>query len=149
MCWASQIGRNKPILQKTKLGWVVSGIIPIVNNPANKSNCLFAHITNLNNLIENFWKIEENYSDNNNYCKEGLECEKDFIQNHKRDAEGRFTVTLPVKDNYTKLGDSLETAVSRFHSLEHKLNKNEPLKKNYVTYSFKTYVSVNIRRNNF
>lgn len=131
-----KLGRNLPTLQKTKLGWVVAGPMSVVNNPLSKQNCLFAQSApRLNNLIENFWKIEEDcYSCNNNYSKEELECEEDFVKTHWRDSDGRFTVDLPVKDHHVDLGDSLENAINRFYSLERKLIKNAEFKKNYADF---------------
>lgn len=54
-----------------------------------------------------------------------MECEAIFMSSYKRDETGRFTVTLPFKENPSVLGDSLLVAKKRFLTTEKKLLKSE------------------------
>lgn len=122
------LSRDQPLLQKTQLGWIISGAMKIdTANPA--LICHFTKTVDLNTQLERFWTIEEPqvhkiYSPEENYC------ENHFVENYSRNVEGRFIVRLPKRQGIL-LGDSLETATSRLHWLERKLQKRPELKVEY------------------
>lgn len=76
----------------------------------------------LSEQIEMFWKIEECMIKENWSDEEKL-CDEHFIQNTKRDKNGKFIVKLPLKDNAIHLGKSYDIALRRFLSLERRLTK--------------------------
>ncbi|KAJ8946634.1 hypothetical protein NQ317_003844 [Molorchus minor] len=124
-------GLGKPILQKTKLGWLVSG--PISYNTLQnqtKTLCNLTCITNLENQIERFWKVEECNTEGK-FSAEELQCERIFLETTIRDKSGRFIVTLPMRGSVDELGDSRQRAISRFLSMERKLENNGDLKQKY------------------
>lgn len=126
------LGKGRPILQNTELGWIVAGTIscPNINN-RNFSVCnLSTSINSLENVIEKFWLIEEAPSLKNNYTEEENEVEIHFQQTYSRDNYGNFVVRLPFRDNLEHLGESFDIAVKRFQFLERKLIKNPILKEN-------------------
>ncbi|KAK9687942.1 hypothetical protein QE152_g35906 [Popillia japonica] len=92
-------------------------------------------ITNeaLHEQIQRFWEIEETNTHKALTSQES-ECEKHFINTYKRDVNGRYEVSLPVKDNHMQLGNSRETAIKRFRNLEHRLQKTPALKVDYVNF---------------
>lgn len=96
------------ILQKTKFGWILSG--PLSLNSKNNSICNLSIDSPQNQLIhdqlEKFWKIEE-CTTSSKLSQEEIECEEHFLNTTTRDELGRFVVSLPIKDNLNKLGDSL------------------------------------------
>lgn len=51
-------------------------------------------------------------------------CENHFLSSHKRDADGRFLVKLPFKDEQLIPGDSTKGAISRFYSFERRFRKD-------------------------
>uniref|UniRef100_A0A6P7GNJ2 Uncharacterized protein LOC114344569 n=1 Tax=Diabrotica virgifera virgifera TaxID=50390 RepID=A0A6P7GNJ2_DIAVI len=72
--------KNQPILQQTKLGWIVSGPVPPSACSLNTTidSCLLTSSNDqLQSNIENFWKIEENYklSSSSKYTQKEEECE--------------------------------------------------------------------------
>ncbi|KAJ8944077.1 hypothetical protein NQ318_005987 [Aromia moschata] len=125
------LGPNNPILQKTKLGWVVSGPIGIKTNSV---VCKFAQTaeaeSDIQKCLSKFWEIEEIQLKPTKSADE-IACEEHFTANTKRDKDGRFIVSLPLKDSVQKLGDSFETAKTRFLSLERKFQTNPDFKQLY------------------
>lgn len=125
-----RLGNNKPLLQKSVLGWIVSGSVGI-NETKDPSFSFHTVIKNdIQGQLERFWKIEE-LEDSRHYSKEEVECEQNFMNTFSRDKSGRFLVTLPVKPNVTDLGSSFETAKFRLLSLEKKFARNLNLKQKY------------------
>lgn len=87
------------MLQKTLLGWIISGNIPSYETPSKGiSHCGVSANISLKDQLEKFWKIEEISVKMQPSCEEH-ECEDHFISNHSRDDKGRFIVRLPFKGN--------------------------------------------------
>ncbi|XP_036150568.1 uncharacterized protein LOC118648342, partial [Monomorium pharaonis] len=79
-----KISPGHPILQQTKLGWILAG-----GFTTNK----------LSNQLSQFWRIEEPPHLSDPFTIEEMECEHHFTQNVTRNPEGRIVVKLPIKDN--------------------------------------------------
>ncbi|XP_071579935.1 uncharacterized protein [Temnothorax nylanderi] len=127
-----KLGRNHPIAQKTKLGWIIVGPIGI-ENPRSSSNvsvCAFSQSETLENQLERFWHVEEGapYTEP---CENDKICEEEFVRTHRRNAEGRFELRLPLKGNINQLGHSRETAVKCLKSMERKFAKSPALQEQY------------------
>ncbi|GFS48753.1 integrase catalytic domain-containing protein [Trichonephila inaurata madagascariensis] len=58
-------------------------------------------------------------------------CEDHFIKTHVRNEDGRYVVRLPFHSPPSKLGDSRESAIRRFNSLEHSLIKKPAIYSQY------------------
>lgn len=127
-----KLGNGQPILQKTKLGWILSGPISFKNSGDRKSiHCNISLDDNfLNDQLSKFWEIE-NICDTKFLSDEENACEAHFKQNTVCRADGHFSVSLPLKYSTEKLGDSKATATKRFLNLEQKLHKNPQLKAEY------------------
>lgn len=128
-----KLGKDLPLLQKTLLGWVVAGNLPMsqLNSASLVSKCLFTD-SELNKQIEQFWLTEEVIPDSHSkLSQEEAECERHYIENFSRNTEGRFVVKLPLKSNWTDLGESEQTALNRLYSIERKLAKNPDLRRQY------------------
>lgn len=130
-----KLGHGHPVLQKSKLGWILAGPIhhtrfvpqKIISNVATISN------SELNRSLTKFWETEqEEYT--KHYSPEELECESHFIKTHSRTEDGRFVVRLPFNEKITQLGDSRQSALKRFYAVEKRLNKNPELKQNYLNF---------------
>ncbi|KAJ8957149.1 hypothetical protein NQ317_006402 [Molorchus minor] len=91
-----QIKSNKtnPIIQNTVLGWIVSA-----------SNW------------KKFWLIENLHCSQVHYTEEEQNCETHILDNFFRDETGRFTVSLPFRENRI-LGESKDQAIKRFYAIE-------------------------------
>lgn len=128
---AGQIKLVGPTLQKTKLGWIIAG--PINSPQSYVFHCNVSQNVTLENQIAKFWQIEE-CSIDKLMSKEEKACEKHFSENTYRDDIGRFVVSIPLKDSPDKLGNSRESAVKRFLSLERRLAKNEEMRDRYIKF---------------
>jgi len=134
-----KLGKNLPIVQKTLLGWVITGHIPCGGGKIGKSdfslvNCLFSQDT-LNKDLERFWLLEEiDINPHSKMSQEEIYCENYFRQTTTRDENGRFIVKLPLKSNFTELGDSEQTALYRLNSIERRLSKNPKLDELYKSF---------------
>ncbi len=134
-----KLGKNKPVLHETKLGWIITGTLLFDINKLNSSNnadiCNLSITNNdLSKQIEKFWTLENLEPKNNNFLPEELACEKHFIENYERLEDRRIQVALPVKDNICDLGDSENNAIKRFYSLERRLQRDDILKQNYCSF---------------
>ncbi|XP_018404425.1 PREDICTED: uncharacterized protein LOC108781051 [Cyphomyrmex costatus] len=115
-----------PTIQKTKLGWIISGQI-FNNHQTNEgSACHLATMDDLNNTISKFWQTENNYSiDASMRSPEERICETHFLQTTTRNSEGRYIVKLPIKEELiSQLGNSKKIAKRRFFALEKRLAKH-------------------------
>lgn len=133
-----KLGKGLPILQRTLLGWIVSGNVLTCSkgrkSNAMLSNCFFLH-ENLDINLEKFWSIEEIASSpQSSMTREELECEKHFTDTFSRDKSGRFIVQLPLKDNFCDLGQSEETALNRLYAIERRLSKSPHLAEYYRSF---------------
>ncbi|KAJ8955257.1 hypothetical protein NQ318_000284 [Aromia moschata] len=133
-------GKNQPIFQKSKLGWLVSGPVAL-NQTISPQTCLLS-TNDVQNQLERFWQIEETGYKPKFLTREEQICEQHFEQNCKRDENGRFTVALPVKKEYTQIGDTKEIAIKRLISMENKFKNNENLRKCYTEFMHE-YIDMN------
>lgn len=132
-----RLGPNLPTLQKTVLGWVVSG--KLYNDPiAAQSMCNFSTSSNdeIYSLLKRFWEVEETVPPGSNvkFSSDEQLCEDIFSKTTERKDDGRFIVHIPLKCDPIILGDSREIATKRFYSLEKKLNREPKLKEEYAAF---------------
>lgn len=59
------------------------------------------------------------------------QCEKHFVDNTSVDKNGRFIVSLSLRDSSRALGDSQHAAIKRSFLVEKKLSRNAELKVQY------------------
>lgn len=122
---------NLPILQNTKLGWIVAGQLPFNNTPLNTRSY---HCCELNEQLQNLWKLDE-FSANTSILSDDEQfCEDNFNQTTKRDNDGRFIVKIPFKNNLNQLGETKNFSLKRFYSLEARLNRNPQVKEMYAEF---------------
>ncbi|KAH1027866.1 hypothetical protein HUJ05_001297 [Dendroctonus ponderosae] len=72
-----KLGKNLPILQKTILGWIITGRITSAHNEADSflSQCLMSKMT-VERQLEKFWEVEEVPIESNEikYSQEEIDC---------------------------------------------------------------------------
>ncbi|XP_016657058.1 uncharacterized protein LOC107882735 [Acyrthosiphon pisum] len=132
---------NGPIFQETQLGWIVSGLVTskYTNGKPNNVNCHTALVeenrsTNLEIMVSKFWRTEE-FEAAVPYTTEEKKCVDHFERTVNRNENGRFIVHLPLKNDVNiKIGPSYEIAKRRFLALERRLQNDEKLKKDYITF---------------
>lgn len=122
---------GSPVAQETYLGWILSGKTLIQQQKTNSKSILTFHQRiNLDTQVKKFWEMEEVPSDRI-FTQEEEECERHFVETHRRDESGRFVVGLPFKSNRKPIGKSKYQAKQRFLQLLNKFNKNSSFKDQY------------------
>ncbi|XP_070067119.1 uncharacterized protein [Drosophila virilis] len=136
-----------PLLQKTRLGWVVTGgferprstsLLAAGRTPNSEASQLDVR---LDELFRRFWEIESLEKPKVKATKEGANCEQHFGNNFFRLPSGEYSVRLPLKRSAELLGESYGQGHLRFLSLEQKLGRNSHLKEQYS--AFKEFLDLN------
>lgn len=127
-----QLGKLQPVLQKTKLGWIISGPCKSYKQ-YQRITCNFNKCSDIQSQLTRFWEIEE-VSAKHEYSNEENLAEEHFIKTVRRDNNGRFIVSIPLKEPITKLGESKQLAQNQFYNLERRLNSNPKLKQMYSNF---------------
>nr|CAH7758019.1 unnamed protein product [Callosobruchus chinensis] len=127
------IGSDKPLLQKTRLGWVVAGFHNL-KSQVSKSSCHLSHIVDIQKTLSQFWEVEEVSSTTKPMSLEEKLCEKHFSDNLQVSPTGKYVVSIPFKGDINTLGDSRNTAEKRFLQLEKRLLSNPTMRKLYIDF---------------
>jgi hypothetical protein len=111
-----QLGPAKRLIaQNTQLGWILGGCWD-TNKENTKTICtLFSK--NLEKQMVKSWQIEE-IDHKPILSREHEKCEKQFLECHKRLANGKFQVPLMFKSESPNIGLSFDQALKRFQSLK-------------------------------
>ncbi|XP_072375501.1 uncharacterized protein [Diabrotica undecimpunctata] len=117
------LGKGLPSLQNTKLGWIVNGAVPYETTHA---VCHFTRTIAEDEQLKLFWEIDST-KDPIPPSKDDICCEQIFETTTTRSENGHFIVQLPFKFSPELLGDSLDTAISRFLLLEKRFSRNKEL----------------------
>lgn len=126
--------KGLPILQNTKLGYILSGKLHqcYVTKYKNQCQSLFVQTDSLHHMLERFWSIEE--MNDKVMTKEERACEDHFQLHTRRLETGRYEVRLPLSDSADKLGESYNNARNKFLALEQRLLKQPRLKQDYSAF---------------
>ncbi|XP_058466308.1 uncharacterized protein LOC131439387 [Malaya genurostris] len=120
-----KIGDDKPLLQNSVFGWLVSGLHQ--NGITGAQPQVHSHLSTFRDLeqrISRFWELEACQS-NSSWSMEERLCEAKFVSSTRRDHNGRYVVSLPKKTELVgQLGHSLSIVTRRFYCLERRLNSN-------------------------
>ncbi|GFY28158.1 DUF1758 domain-containing protein [Trichonephila clavipes] len=122
------LGDNKPFAVRSDLGWIVAGNVPSEDMFSSIAVNSIQVVTD--ELVSNFWKLDS-VSEASLLTSEERACEDHFIDTHVRNEDGRYVVRLPFHSSPSKLGDSRESAIRRFKSLEHSLIKKPAIYSQY------------------
>lgn len=135
------------VAQNTTLGWILSGQIESAETatPSSFVASLHTQMEPVDEMIRSFWEIEaEPCNKQKIMTPEEQRCENIYESTTTRDAEGRYVVKLPFRDEQPACADgqSREIALKRFHYLEKKLEKDIKLKQEYSKV-FREYLELN------
>ncbi|GFS99334.1 uncharacterized protein LOC107944824 [Trichonephila clavipes] len=120
--------KGTPSALPTKLGHLLSGTI---NTQYNQNSSLICHtLLNIDHSLKRFWKLESIPKDIPSKDEDEL-CEFIFVNSTIRNADGRYILKLPFRDD-SSLGDCKDGALKRFYSLERKPHSNTQLKEQYT-----------------
>ncbi|XP_023223405.1 uncharacterized protein LOC111624721 [Centruroides sculpturatus] len=118
---------NRPYLQLTRFGWVVSG--PVGQQLEDKVICNFV-TCNTDKILKQFWEIEE-VEATQKMSAEETKCEEHFQKTHRRQENGRYSVSFPFREERPTLGDSKQMAFRRLQALERRLEKDPYIRTQY------------------
>ncbi|XP_012234575.1 uncharacterized protein [Linepithema humile] len=138
-----QLGARQPILQSTKLGWLLCGQIGSSLNIKTRNNhivCGLVRNDELQAQIEKFWIIEE-ISNTKLLSKEEIDCERIFREEYQRTTDGRFQVSLFFRKDPSILGESESSAFKRLRSMERRFQRDIILQTRYAEF-MKEYVEL-------
>jgi len=132
-----QSSSKHPTLQKTRLGWILAGRISHSSNDAQRVRSFHAIVTNsqLHEQLTHFWQQEGCGDNSTNHTLVEAQCERHFLNTVSRDSNGRFIVTLPIKEQLiSKIGHSRDTALKRLINLERRFKREPNLKTLYADF---------------
>lgn len=138
-----ELDKDRPVLQNTKLGWIIAGPVapktsfnPISNcNTIASLHCSVQQCESLNRNLERFWEIEGCSSDAKPIMsKTEKQCKEFFDLTTTRDKTGRFIVRLPIREDDEQLSESRDIAEKRLRQLERRFKGNQSLHEQYVRY---------------
>jgi len=97
-----------PILQKTKLRWVISDTTHGHLSNVAIATCHITSINELNKSLSRFWEIKHDvsYDKRIQYTPDERKCEMHFQANIFRNIESRFIVRLLTNDEKIQLDDT-------------------------------------------
>ncbi|XP_052738126.1 uncharacterized protein LOC128198186 [Bicyclus anynana] len=136
------LGKHQPKLRDSKLGWLLSGCLSNNNVHHKEVSNNFCHFVGQNDeaSLTRFWQLDS-VSSQHSMSLEERACEKIFKDTTRRDKDGRFIVTIPLKETPEVLGDSYNLAKVRFLSLERRLDRDLNLKNLYMQF-IKEYIDL-------
>lgn len=126
-------GDGLPMLQNTKLGWIVAGTLTI--DQAEQSikrgdkYCGFVNTQTLSQQVEQFWQLEG--CDPAEESSEKEQCERLFLETHHREPTGQYMVRLPIHEAAAEIGDTKRIALKRLEQQLQRLERNSQLKELY------------------
>lgn len=123
------LGKNMPTLHDSKFGWILSG--SLLHHQPSFHVCM--HAENAHTDLTRFWELDS-ISPKHELTSEERECEKHFVATTYRNSDGRFVVSVPLKQPTTALGETYKMAKSRFLSLERRLARDTYFKGLYVDF---------------
>jgi len=133
-----KISPNLPVMQKTVLGWIVTG--KIKNSASSIFNVMIPSMIAdervVDTYVRKFWELEDLTPSikTKQFTLEQQQCEDHFVANVKRLESGRLQVNLPFKGDPCSLGSSYEYAKKRFLALERRVEKDDVLKNLYMDF---------------
>lgn len=126
---------NGPIYQKTAFGWVVAGLV--AKSPDSiftfSTQTILGECCRLEEQMSKFWRLEELKKEECHSLEE-KSCVAHFEKTVTRNADGKFVIQLPFKENVEELGVSRPIALKRFISIENKFRTNSKLKNDYIEF---------------
>ncbi|XP_052738154.1 uncharacterized protein LOC128198191 [Bicyclus anynana] len=117
-----------PVAINSIFGFLLNGRI---SSTFSSQVCVNVSTYQLDMQIQKFWE-SESVLETQPLTKDEVLCESIYQNTYSRDSTGKYTVSLPFKENAPPLGDSRGIALSRLHRLESKLSNNHALRADYI-----------------
>ncbi|CAH2109138.1 unnamed protein product [Euphydryas editha] len=116
------------------LGWLISGRVSQIE--PQKHDVIVTHTkVDVDQLLRQFWEIEEPLSHKKPLTELEVLCEEHFKKTHTRTDEGRYVVRLPFRETPpTELGDTKLVALRRLQQMEKRFTQSYDLKEKYTKF---------------
>ena len=128
-------GQEGPVAIHSKVGWMLSGVVPNTTASTQRHGLLTAHVLksdttqssseDLDEVLRSFWKLESL----------GVECSEDSVLDSFSQTiqynEGRYEVTLPWKDSHPELPTNYELSYTRLQGLLRRLKRDPDILNEY------------------
>ncbi|XP_070529793.1 uncharacterized protein [Cardiocondyla obscurior] len=128
--------QDHPVIQKTRLGWVLAGRSADTRGAPTGACALHAVISNaeLHDGLKRFWELEEVAETSRGTADERM-CEQHFLENVQIGRDGRYTVKIPVRPGaLALLGESREIAMRRLFGLEKRFRRDAQFRDAYARF---------------
>lgn len=127
------LGKRMPVLQETKLGWIISGEVKcnLIMNKNKICNLALEQNNELIKGVEKFWSIEEFSNNKKIHSAEEIACENNFINTTRRNINGRFIVTIPFKESPETLGCSKYSTFRQYVNMKKRLLRDSNMYEMY------------------
>jgi len=120
------LGDGLPSMFNSNFGWFIAGPIIASDPLVSRNFSAFLSEPISEHALERFWQ-PESVADCNPRTAEELKYKVHYVQNNTRNANGRYVVRLPRKNNPPPLGRTRPQAERRFASLERRLSRDPVL----------------------
>lgn len=128
------LGSNLPTLQKTLLGWIVSGRVG--EGQKVEGDCNFTGNSKQDDFdMEKFWSVESSDEQNDlQYTPTELRVEQHFLSTVRKTPDNYYEVCLPFVPNPPPLGESRQMAQRRLDSLMRRFSREPDLYRQYCDF---------------
>ncbi|XP_011700180.1 PREDICTED: uncharacterized protein LOC105457284 [Wasmannia auropunctata] len=128
-------GPYEPVAQKTKLGWILSGVVGRTADVRRAQTLQCRAEENLPALVQKFWLQEEAPAAAPPPLTPAEQnCEDFFRRTHARTAEGRYVVRLPVVEPLSYLASTRQVAQRVPSSMEKRFEQDVRLRQLYLEF---------------
>lgn len=127
------LGKQQPVLQETDLGWLISGCISDTQTQNTNQNKSF-FVNQISDNLNRFWELENISIPSDIPQITQQSCEETFISTTTRKDDGRFVVTIPLKQSPECLGQSYNQAKNRFLNIEKRFKSDPTYKQQYLAF---------------
>ncbi|XP_067205381.1 uncharacterized protein [Linepithema humile] len=125
---------DQPAAQQTALGWVISGPVGPADSPDRTRTMQCRIEEDLASLVRNFWQLEELPTGPVPLTPTEQECEDIFRRSHRRQADGRYIVRLPVVAPLPDLAATKRAASRVLTGTEKRFARDDRLRQMYVDF---------------
>ncbi|XP_059217643.1 uncharacterized protein LOC131994781 [Stomoxys calcitrans] len=128
----------------TIFGWVLSGPVTVETISSFTTKVVPRERDDLSEILKKFWELEEVPS-SVRVPPSARYCEEFYSKTTTRDADGRYVVRLPFKEEFPQdisLGSSRFLALGQYTRMDRSLSKDPELQEQYNTV-LNEYVSMN------
>lgn len=129
-----KLGPGLPTALHSVFGWILTGTLESdVDIPPPNTSSLLAATRTLDEQVKRFWEVEEAPRVPIPVPEDDI-VERMYTDLTYREPDGRYVVPILLKDRQCTLGNSYQSALSRFSNLEKKLSRHSQLKSEYVDF---------------